>query len=78
MLIAIIMYAGRHLAAVSAPTSQAVDTIKLLLSAKGDPNAADSAGDTALALVMRARGSDGWTERREVEVRANALVRGGV
>ena len=50
--------------------------------AKADVNAVDSAKETALALAIRGReqatdGSGGWTERREGESRAAALVRCG-
>lgn len=51
--------------------------------AKADVNAVDSAKDTALTLAIRSRtqqGTDaagGWTERREGEARAAALVRSG-
>jgi hypothetical protein len=71
-----------HLIAASPLTTPASDIITTLYRAKADINAVDSAKETALVLAIRGReratdGSSGWTERREGESRAAALVRCG-
>ena len=71
-----------HLIATSPLTTPSAEIINTLYKAKADINAIDSAKETALALAIRSRervtdGAGGWTERREGESRAAALVRCG-
>ena len=71
-----------HLAAeATAGETVAAGALELLLDGGADPNATDSAGVSALALVCEARrsaaGGFSWGQRREAEAKMDVLVRHG-